>query len=213
MTGIKHISKFKVGQRLNGFVLLENIRRDHPKYHEWLWKCQCDCGNIFYSRERKLLTRCGCISCTAAIRQRDFHISKSGIEQLGVKKRIYREYKRGAIKRNLSFELTFDEFLNITSKPCTYCGKEPYINNGNVQYMQTKANPWKHNGIDRLDTTKGYTLDNCVPCCSNCNYAKHDLTLENFKQWISDVYHHLNLERSTTISKESTNKCLEMENS
>jgi hypothetical protein len=27
-------------------------------------------------------------------------------------------------------------------------------------------------------------MSNSVPCCANCNYAKHDLTLELFQKWI-----------------------------
>jgi len=40
------------------------------------------------------------------------------------------------------------------------------------------------NGIDRQDNAKGYIPGNCVSCCRICNYAKHALTLEEFKSWI-----------------------------
>jgi len=30
-------------------------------------------------------------------------------------------------------------------------------------------------GIDRMDSTRGYTLDNCVPCCGECNDLKGNL--------------------------------------
>ena len=28
-------------------------------------------------------------------------------------------------------------------------------------------------GLDRLDNSKGYVLDNVVPCCDKCNRLKH----------------------------------------
>lgn len=40
------------------------------------------------------------------------------------------------------------------------------------------------NGIDRVDSSIGYTIQNSVPCCKICNYAKHNLTLEEFTLWL-----------------------------
>lgn len=34
--------------------------------------------------------------------------------------------------------------------------------------------------LDRLDSSRGYTLDNVVSCCSSRNSAKWDLSLEDF---------------------------------
>jgi len=47
-----------------------------------------------------------------------------------------------------------------------------------------------YNGIDRIDNTKDYTLDNCVPCCKNCNYAKRTLTQHDFYKLIQSIYNY-----------------------
>ena len=70
--------------------------------------------------------------------------------------------------------------------------------------MQKVLEPWAHNGIDRVDSSKGYTIDNVVPCCSACNYAKHEMSVSEFKEYITRVYNHLILEGSSTIPKGST---------
>lgn len=31
---------------------------------------------------------------------------------------------------------------------------------------------YTYNGVDRLDSSMGYTPDNCVPCCWECNNMK-----------------------------------------
>ena len=69
--------------------------------------------------------------------------------------------------------------------------------------MQEKSEPWKRNGVDRIDSSLGYTIDNCVACCDKCNYAKHDLSTEDFKEWIIKIYNNL-ICSSTTIPKGST---------
>jgi hypothetical protein len=64
-------------------------------------------------------------------------------------------YKNSAKSRGIPFELTFEQFMTFWQKPCYYCGNSiPTI------------------GLDRVDNTKGYTMDNVVPCCKVCNRLK-----------------------------------------
>jgi len=69
----------------------------------------------------------------------------------------YSIYKTHAHERNLCFELSMDEYLNIISKNCNYC-------NG--------INEVGFNGVDRKNNTIGYTIENSVSCCSICNFMK-----------------------------------------
>lgn len=45
-----------------------------------------------------------------------------------------------------------------------------------------------YNGLDRRNNNKGYTHDNIVPCCKPCNYAKRDMNIEEFRNWVRRVY-------------------------
>ena len=46
---------------------------------------------------------------------------------------------------------------------------------------------YTYNGIDRLDNSLGYTLDNVVASCWDCNRAKQDLTVGDFLIWVLRV--------------------------
>ncbi|WP_146203669.1 hypothetical protein [Azospirillum sp. TSO5] len=46
------------------------------------------------------------------------------------------------------------------------------------------------NGIDRKDPLKGYTTENCVPCCFEINRAKSDMTIDEFTCLINDTFRH-----------------------
>jgi hypothetical protein len=72
---------------------------------------------------------------------------------------------------------------------CDYCGRHPET------YTRPKnANGgFKYNGIDRVVNSVGYTLENCVPCCSNCNRAKSTLSRQEFIAWAHRVKKHLGL--------------------
>lgn len=42
-----------------------------------------------------------------------------------------------------------------------------------------------YNGLDRRDNAQGYTLENTVPCCKFCNFAKNVYSEEDFIGWIN----------------------------
>lgn len=88
----------------------------------------------------------------------------------------YSKYQHGALERKLEFTLTKENFDTIIIKDCHYC----------------KSSPVKYSGIDRFDNNKGYTLDNCVACCTTCNFLKHTLSYDDFIIQIKKIYNHLN---------------------
>ena len=45
-------------------------------------------------------------------------------------------------------------------------------------------------GIDRIDCTKGYEKNNCVPCCKHCNYVKGNLSVSDFETWAKRFVSH-----------------------
>lgn len=86
-----------------------------------------------------------------------------------------------------SWELTDEQFYNLVIKDCYYCGEK------HKQY----------NGIDRIDSQKGYTADNCVPCCQWCNTMKLDHSKEDFINHITTIYNYTKKQGSTTIENTS----------
>lgn len=204
-TGPKHKSKYEIGTVINNsFTILEEFQKKYPDKTYWMYRCKCNCGEIFECRQTNIDKRIGCQKCTArkSVTKRSI-IEHNGIEQHGLKLRKYKEYQKGALKRKLEFNLSFDDFLFLSSQKCAYCGEIPHIYPGDLTYMQKDCAPWERNGIDRVDSKKGYSLENCVPCCEKCNYAKHDLSIDDFKNWIIKIYTNL-ISSSTTIPAGST---------
>lgn len=81
------------------------------------------------------------------------------------------------------FDLTFEEFVNISKMNCHYCGIEPSPTRGHREWSQTIFT----NGIDRIDPSMGYLRSNVVPCCKDCNIAKLDKTEEEFFSWLRRI--------------------------
>lgn len=74
---------------------------------------------------------------------------------------VFRRYKK-LDKNKYFFNLTLDWVKENLIKPCVYCGFES-------------------NGFDRKNNSIGHTIDNCVPCCTECNNGRMDnFTHEEF---------------------------------
>ena len=89
----------------------------------------------------------------------------------------FKTYVSRASVRKLPFELSEAEFNETALRPCHYCGAPPV------------------SGVDRLDSSMGYTRSNTVACCSLCNRAKNVYSKEEFIQMcIRVASRHANVE-------------------
>lgn len=89
---------------------------------------------------------------------------------------VLRHVKNMAKKRNLKFEINLEYYKKyFFKKPCYYCGGE------------TKG--W----LDRKNNDKkiGYTINNVVSCCENCNKAKGIMTIDEFIAHILKIAKHI----------------------
>ena len=67
-------------------------------------------------------------------------------------------------RRNIEFTLTKEEYEELIYKPCYLCGFKNKVGNG----------------LDRQDTSKGYTIENVLACCSTCNMMKAFYNKDDF---------------------------------
>lgn len=97
---------------------------------------------------------------------------------------LYGNYRRHAERRKLAFELSLEEFIEISKMSCYYCGIPPY------QIYHKKGLRYEviYNGIDRKKNSLGYTKDNCFPCCGMCNFGKKGKDVDSFLVWIERLY-------------------------
>jgi hypothetical protein len=159
------------------FGHLEVLGFSHKgKWGQAFWKVRCSCGNEFKtSRLDQGKTR-KCKQCALAILHEAKKKSGSALNLL------WSSYKADARWKRVPFELTKEQFAELTSSPCFYTGRPP------ARVITSKGgDAYTYNGIDRKDSSKGYTEENCVPCCSEANWAKRTLTLNEFIKLCSEV--------------------------
>lgn len=184
------------GRKFGRFTVICKVKNANNTKHGY-YKCVCSCGNERVVARTSLIQgtskSCGCLR--NEINREKMH-SRKGIKT-GANKARRLDRKRvmfnhllnnvkhnQAIKRGLEFSLDLDTFIDLGLSNCFYCGKEP----SNTYVLQYTKETMKYSGLDRRDNTKGYTKENTVACCYQCNRAKSDTTEDEFLMWIERVH-------------------------
>jgi len=162
-------------------VLKENGRTTSSQSLKWL--CRCECGNtktiIGQNLRNGSSKSCGC----GMGRKGKFKNSAAYTHHYNILKTSCKKLKR-------ELELNFKEWVKLVNKNCFYCGEKP--NNKRYSYNRVKNIDTfaLFNGVDRIDSSKGYLKNNVVSCCIKCNRMKSDFTKENFLNHIKKIYNH-----------------------
>jgi hypothetical protein len=156
------------GKKYGRLLVIKPIKSD---FYSKQWVCQCDCGNekiaSYHNLNNGHTKSCGCLQQESRLK---------GSDEPGFNFTI-NAYQRNAKARGYEFNLSREQFKDITNKNCFYCGCPPSnLSKGSKKYNK---GDYIYSGIDRVDNDKGYTLDNVVPCCYPCNVRKRGLSKED----------------------------------
>lgn len=158
-------------EKFNKLTAVEEVGK--TKHGSILWKFKCDCGNeatsIGSQVKKGIITSCGCARKT-----------KNNLQSL--QKNMFSDYKKRAEYKKMDFDIDFKEFSKITQQNCHYCSVEPEL--------RTRKFTDYANGVDRIDSSMGYTTNNIVPCCKICNMAKSNLSYDDFMTWVNRLIKH-----------------------
>lgn len=151
-----------VGKRFGELYVLKMCIDDKGKT---AYECLCNCGNHKICRRTDLesgrIKTCGC----GKTRIRN--------DKLTGKHYAYNSIRSSANTRKIEFDLTEDEVILLIQKPCFYCGT--------IGSRTSRTHDrFKFNGLDRIDSNFGYTKNNVVTCCSDCNYMKRNMSQTEF---------------------------------
>lgn len=163
-------------------TVVEFSHLDKRHRRHYLVKCICGKektvqGTLLRSGNTK---SCGCI-------KRESARSKALPFGNAARNQVYSGYRCKAKASNRDFKLTVAEFHMIAKYPCFYCGDSLT----NIHRSEHGTGDYAYNGIDRIDSRKGYTISNSVSCCKICNIAKTNHSQGAFIKWIKKAYEHL----------------------
>lgn len=163
------------------------------------YSCICLCGKTRVVRATELrtgkVTHCGCKNFVYKT-----HSNAIYSEEMASYRSKATQYRSSAKARDIEFKITIEEAVEMLKGNCGYCGSEPNTTH-NVRLNRNKNKPStsyaynnskkysiKYNGIDRINNKLGYTNDNTISCCFQCNMSKAEFTEKEFKDWIKKVH-------------------------
>lgn len=154
-----------------------------PRKHRKIVICECDCGIIKEVFIQNLILNksksCGCLS-------RDINWKGYG----NLPHTYYSRLKKEAEYRNLSFTISIEDLWNLYIKQngkCALSGVDIVIVNNIKEWYQGKMTA----SVDRINSTKGYEIDNVQWIHKHLNQMKMDLDQQIFINWckIISKYH------------------------
>jgi hypothetical protein len=130
--------------------------------------CVCSINESWRDRWLRIDNGVACYKCYlkwSYNKRKQYSIDKNGKRKKAPCETTY-EYrfnvgKKNAKNKNREWKLTQPEWEDIVVKGCFYCG--------------TSLREVTGCSLDRIDNTKGYVLDNVLPCCGFCNRIRSDL--------------------------------------
>ena len=159
------------------------------------WICRCTCGNITnpiisYNLKKGYVKSCGCLK-------------ERGLENKEGYKRLYRGFEDlsasywgsimyGAKIRNLEFDITMEDAWNKYIKQdrkCALSGESIFIDSKyGTNSRRYSTEPRKQTAsLDRIDSSKGYTVDNIQWVHKVVNYMKMDVSDESLIEWCKKI--------------------------
>lgn len=168
--------KLQAGEKYEMLTVIRPLSLQEKKQKGYkntggFYLCKCDCGKdviILASRlKNKRSKSCGCIKLNL----------EANLNQL------YNEYFYRTRKNKIEFTLTKYEFKDIVTQNCFYCDELPNQITGDRHGEKII-----HHGIDRIDSSIGYTIENSRPCCEQCNRMKLDYTEKEFLTKVKKIY-------------------------
>jgi len=188
-----------VGKTYNSWKVL---RHSHTTGKIAFYSCEClECSNEFTVDGRnvrqglsKRCSPCG-LKHTNASKHGKTTSKKTpkGIAEYYLKNRM----KKGRPGKSLKeWAITDEHFRRLVYGNCQYCGEAPFTTiNPTIHQGLAESRQYScfitYNGIDRVDSSKGYIAGNVVSCCTHCNSAKLDRNVDDYEAWVLKSAEHI----------------------
>lgn len=147
------------------------------------WICQCDCGKLKSAAMGNIVngsvTSCGC-----------YRRKKNWTGHGDISGRYWADCIHGASARDLEFRITIEEAWNLflqQNRRCAITGRELTFD---PQTVRRKRNQTA--SLDRIDSSKGYTIDNVCWVDRKINYIKGNMHTDDFIKLCAEITRYQN---------------------
>lgn len=166
------------------FGKLEVIEFSGKNKYRNTYLCMCDCGRTVIVDSCALSTN-NTTSCGCSSRKRGKeHKNYQGYED--IPKSMFNRIKIGATERNLEFSITIEDIWNKyieQDRKCSLTGLDLNIGQTNRRRRDGETTA----SLDRIDSSKGYTIDNIQWVHKDINWMKQNYPQKYFIEMCKKV--------------------------
>jgi hypothetical protein len=183
-----NLRTYSVGTIHGSLTILELLL--NPKNHDkHKLKLSCSCGNI-YIASVKSFKESKCCSLCSKRRIGTNHPSFKGVGK--VSKTYFTGLKDGALKRGLEFSITLEQMSDLLEqqKECCAITNLPIKADTSKRRIELRKNNTA--SLDRINSDKGYTIDNVQWVHKDINFMKQQFSMEYFVEMCQKVVNHSN---------------------
>lgn len=176
----------RVGCRFDKLVVLD-VQSKLAKDGKYIYYfgCKCDCGNIKIilcsSVIRGSTTSCGCRKDQYSKITGENSSQFTGYKE--IRGKTLNTIQRRANKRGYTFDLLPEKLWDIFLKQDRKCA----LSGIDIQFGRSEYNTETTASLDRIDSTKGYVLDNVQWVHKTINLMKNVLSVEDFVMFCKKV--------------------------
>lgn len=165
-----------VGKKF-GSLTVSNYTGTSNKFYERLYECVCDCGEHVV-RTKTSLTKGSKIKVCPKCRNKFIsHFNWKGHGEISGD--IWGTIQKIAHIREIEFALTIEEAWNLFLKQEQKCA----LTNVNINFARNKRQKEVTASLDRIDSCKGYCIENVQWVHKSINKMKMDLDQQEFIRW------------------------------
>lgn len=170
-----------VGSKTGKLTVIEELD-EIDKHKQKLWLCKCECGGEIKLATTRIthnsVASCGCIYHPKGEKNPKW----SGYEEISGK--YWYVINSNAKKRNIELSITIEDIWNIflnQDRKCALTG-QPLI-----MWRTGRKRNTGNASLDRIDSSKGYTIDNVQWVDKDINRLKNKYSIEEFVAMCENV--------------------------
>ena len=185
-----------IGQNFGNLTVIkhDSERIAHSQQRRSFWLCQCSCGNITSVRGESLrkghTKSCGCLAIQKVKGPQCSNFKGYGEIPLTLYCYLKQREKKNKIPVTVSIRDLWELFLKQDRK-CALSGRELKFGSLSLGRKETSAS------LDRIDSSKGYSLDNIQWVHKDVNMMKHKYSQAYFIDTCKQITDNMRLNEST----------------